>query len=135
MLLTKESDYGIRIIRCLVDGGKRTVREICDVEHIPNQYAYKILKKLEHAGFVQSTRGRDGGYRLSKPLNSYSLYDVAAAVDGEFVVFECLRDVNHCEFKDEKHPCTVHSEFQRLQHILITEMRKVSVDTLLKNKA
>ena len=134
MLLTKESDYGIRTIRALAAEGKKTVREICDAEHIPNQYAYKILKKLENAGFVHSVRGRDGGYCLSKPLNTFTLYDVVSALDENFAVFECLREDSTCIFKDSEHMCTVHLEFIRLQKMLVEEMRKVTVDKLLMPK-
>ena len=131
MLLTKESDYGIRTIRALAADEKKTVREICDSENIPNQYAYKILKKLEHAGFVQSVRGRDGGYCLSKPLHTYSLYDIVAALDKNFAIFECLREDSLCDFKDSEHPCTVHLEFIRLQQMLVDEMRRKTMDKLL----
>ena len=134
MLLTKESDYGIRVIRALVSDEKKNVKEICDAEHIPNQYAYKILKKLEHAGFVQSLRGRDGGYKLTKPLDAYSLYDVVVALDGDFVIFECLRKSSACAFKDEKHPCKAHAEFERLQRLLENEMRGVTMEKLLDMK-
>jgi len=133
MLLTKESDYGIRIIRTLSSVNDiRTVREICDAEHIPNQYAYKILKRLEKAGFVQSLRGRDGGYRLAKSVKSFTLYDVINALDGDFAVFECLRDDNHCVFKDSESPCSVHLEFDRLQNLLVDEMQRVTFNKLLE---
>jgi len=131
MLLTKESDYGIRTIRALAADEKKTVRVICETEHIPNQYAYKILKKLEHAGFVHSVRGRDGGYCLSKPLNTYTLYDVVVALDENFAIFECLREDSECVFKDPEHTCTVHLEFIRLQQMLVDEMRKLTMDKLL----
>ena len=131
MLLTKESDYGIRTIRALATNEKKTVREICEAEHIPNQYAYKILKKLEHAGFVHSVRGRDGGYCLSKPLFSYTLFDVVAALDENFAVFECLREDSSCLFKNSEPTCTVHLEFIRLQMMLVDEMRKITMDKLL----
>ena len=131
MLLTKESDYGIRVIRSLAGDEKKTVREICEAEHIPNQYAYKILKKLEHGGFVQSLRGRDGGYILSKALDSFSLYDIAVALDGDFAVFECLREENSCVFNNSEHPCKVHLEFVRLQQLLVDEMKQVTMDVVL----
>jgi len=131
MLLTKESDYGIRTIRALATDEKKTVLEICEAEHIPNQYAYKILKKLEHAGFVHSVRGRNGGYCLSKPLHTYTIYDVVVALDENFAVFECLRENSSCEFKEAEHTCTVHLEFIRLQQMLVDEMRKIYMDKLL----
>ena len=53
MMITRESDYGVRIIRALKDGGLMTIGQICERECIPKQFAYKILKKLELAGLVQ----------------------------------------------------------------------------------
>jgi len=123
MLLTKECDYGVRIIRVLSDARKKTVKKICDSEYIPEKYAYKILKKLENAGFVQSIRGRDGGYYLNKPLDTFTLYDIAHAVDENLSVFECLREGAACPHKSQDAPCTVHLEFERIQHMLISEMQ------------
>jgi len=133
MLLTKECDYSVRMLRALSDGQKKTVKEICDSQHIPGQYAYKIIKKLEHGGFVQSIRGRDGGYLLSKPLNSFTLYDVIIAVDEKLFIFECLREDKFCSFKDNKHPCEVHLEFDRLQQRLIADIKLKTLDEILNS--
>jgi len=131
MLLTKECDYSVRILRALSDGQKKTVREICDSQFIPGQYAYKIIKKLDKAGFVQSVRGRDGGYLLSKPLDSFSLYDVIIAVDENLFIFECLRKDKFCAFKDDEQPCEVHLEFERLQFRLIDDIKLKTLQEIL----
>jgi len=125
IFFTKECDYGIRIIRALASGMKKTVKEICDAEHIPGQYAYKILKKLERAGFVSSLRGRDGGYRLAKSLDTFSIYDIVSAIDENLFIFECLLEGNRCPNNtDLKQPCAVHIEFDRIQNSLVAEMSK-----------
>ena len=131
MLLTKESDYGIRVIRALASSEKKTVKEICDAEFVPHQYAYKILKKLENAGILQSIRGRDGGYRLAKPMSGFTLYDIVTALDENSLIFECLRDDNTCVFKTASKPCSVHDEFKRLQKRLISEMNNVTMDKVI----
>lgn len=136
MLLIKECDYGIRIIRALSDGALKTVEVISTAEVIPYQYAYKILKKLERAGFVQGIRGRDGGYQLSKLLDSFTLYDVVIAIDENIFVHECLRDGNSCPHKDEGNgtPCTVHHEFNRIQKLIMDEMQKKNMQEVLQIK-
>jgi len=131
MFLTKECDYGIRVIRALAGEEKKTVETISALEHIPDQYAYKILKKLEHAGFVRSIRGRDGGYQLAKPLNAITLYDVASAISEKLFLFECLREGNSCSRNPPDHPCTVHVEFKRIQELLIHEMRRKTIEGLV----
>jgi len=131
MLLTKECDYAVRIIRILSDARKKTVKTICDTEYIPEKYAYKILKKLEHAGFVQSVRGRDGGYYLSKTLSSFTIYDIAHAVDNSIFVFECLQDKTFCPHKTSDTSCSAHLEFERIQNILINEMQSKTINEIL----
>jgi len=132
IFLTKECDYGIRIIRTLADGRKQKVKEICDAEHIPEQYAYKIIKKLEHGGFVQSLRGRDGGYQLVKSLDAFSIYDIVSAIDENMLLFECLRKDNACPNKgDSSKPCAVHHELERIQKILVDEMRRKTISNIL----
>ena len=54
MLITRRSDYAMRIFRALQDGKVHNVREICTKEDIPKAFAYKILRELEQAGFVKS---------------------------------------------------------------------------------
>ena len=46
MLVTRETDYAIRALRALSDGNKKTLADICRLEVVPQQFGYKILKKL-----------------------------------------------------------------------------------------
>jgi len=134
MLLTKECDYGIRIIRALSHEERMTVEAISTAEHIPQQYTYKILKKLEIAGYVQGLRGRDGGYRLCTALDSFSLYDVVVAIDKNLFIHECLRDDNSCPHKgtDADILCKVHHELGRIQNLIVEEMQKKNMQKILK---
>ena len=40
MIITKETDYALRILRVLLDGEKHSVAEMSETELIPNQFAY-----------------------------------------------------------------------------------------------
>ena len=132
MLLTKECDYAIRTIRILAAGERKTVRAICDAEHIPYKYAYKILKKLQKAGLVQNKRGPTGGYYLIRTLNSFNIYDIISAVDERIFLCECLRDGSECPLNTKETPCLAHHEFVRLQSILIAEMKAKTIEEVLQ---
>ena len=137
MFLTRECDYGVRVIRALADDTKKTVETIATEEHIPQKYAYKIIKKLERAGFVQSTRGRIGGHRIQKPLSTFTLRDVLLAIDDDRYVNECLRDESTCPFKkheDEDRACTVHCELVRIQELVMRELGSKTMEEVLKMK-
>ena len=122
MMITRESDYGVRIIRALKDGGLMTIGQICERECIPKQFAYKILKKLELAGLVQIKRGFGGGCALARDLADMTLYDVIRATDEEFFLTHCLQADFDCEYL-AKSPCTIHRELARVQGILDQELR------------
>ena len=133
MFLTKECDYGIRIIRALADGTKKTVEAIADEQHIPQKYAYKIIKKLDLAGYVQSVRGRGGGYLLLKPLASFNLADVLTTIDAKRYINECLQKDSTCPFKtNPDKPCTVHNELVRLQEMVVSELKMLTLDVALR---
>jgi len=130
MLLTKEYDYGLRIIRALSNNQIKTVGNICEQEHIPHMYAYKIIKKLQKAGLVQNKLGPSGGYFLIKPLDTFTMYDVAMAIDSNMFVFECLRSDKQCP-NNKTTPCSVHAEFIRLQSNLVSQMKAKSMAEIL----
>lgn len=54
MLITRESDYALRMLRALADGRILTAGELEEQEELPQKFAYKILKKLQKAGYVSS---------------------------------------------------------------------------------
>ncbi len=61
MIITKETDYALRILRVLLDGEKHSVAEMSETELIPNQFAYQILRKLSAGNLVRVSRGALGG--------------------------------------------------------------------------
>jgi len=135
MFLTKECDYGVRIIRALSCGTKKTIETIAEEEQMPQKYAYKIIKKLVIAGLVHSIRGRIGGYTLNKPLSKFHLLDIIAAVDTERYVSDCLRDSSRCPFKnDPAQACTVHLELSRVQSLVYSELSSKTMDKILNIK-
>ena len=55
MLLSRETDYALRILQSLLGGERKSVGEISREELIPQQFAYKIMKKLSNAGLVDKS--------------------------------------------------------------------------------
>ena len=132
MFITREADYGARIIRELADGGRKTVRDICAKELVPFQYGYKILKKLEKSGLVRGFRGASGGYALAKDAGAIILFDVVIAVDGELLINECLSQGYTCPLNRQgKKRCGIHREFIRIQNLLLAALREKKLTEIL----
>lgn len=122
MLFTKESDYAIRVVRALKNGEKMSIRQICDVEQIPEAFCYKIVKKLCLAGVVEIIRGAGGGCRLNKELSELTLYDVVTAIEPGFAVMDCVH--HFCSRNTGGDTCRVHRELLSIQHAVEELLKK-----------
>lgn len=130
MLITRRSDYAMRICRVLQDGKVHNVREICEKEDIPRAFAYKILRELEMADLVKSERGNQGGYYLNKKLEELTLYDVVSITEGDLAILHCMKE--DCDRNSSDMPCKVHQEVERIQRIMVEEMRKKTIADILE---
>ena len=129
MLITRRSDYAMRICRVLRDGKVHNVREICDKEEIPRAFAYKILRELEMADLVKSERGNQGGYYLNRSLSELTIYDVVSITEGDLAILHCMKE--ECNRNPESMPCRVHKEIERIQNLLVKEMKKKTIAEIM----
>ena len=131
MLLTRETDYALRMLRCLLDGEKKPVGDIASQGMVPQQFAYKIIKKLSRAGLVEVTRGTEGGCRLSADLTRTSLYDLMAAMEDQCSVNACLQPGYSCPWAERNAGCGMHQRFLLIQSRIDGELRAHSLVDLL----
>ncbi len=94
MLITRRSDYAMRICRILKKNREKVhnVREICEREEIPKAFAYKILRELEMGGLIKSERGNRGGYYLAKSLDELTIYDIISITEDDLVILHCMKE-------------------------------------------
>ena len=127
MLITKECDYAIRIIRALSNGETDSIPSISEREQITLANAYKIARKLEKSGYIKSYRGSTGGYALNCDLEQITLYDIITVIDPKMLLIECMQTGFDCPVHSHKSPCHVHQEFARVQKNLNQDLKKYSL--------
>ena len=66
-------------------------------EHILIYNLELIVSVLNKAGFVNSTRGKSGGYRLTRPASAYTVGEILRVTEGSLAPVSCLEDEHHCE--------------------------------------
>lgn len=130
MLFTKETDYAIRIVRALKDGGRKSIKEICQQEHVPESFAYKILKKLDKGGIVESFRGVGGGSQLKKPADRLTLYDIILVMEPDFAVMHCIRE--GCENNTKSSYCKMHRQLLEIQSSLEAMLKAKTIKQILE---
>lgn len=134
MLLTRECDYAVRILRVLKNGELVNVAGIAEREDISIQITYKLARKLDKAGIIESIRGVNGGYQLKRSIDEITLFDVFFAVDQKLLVTECTGSRTTCSRNTKEAPCMVHKEFCRLQKLLVDELKSKSISEVMQGR-
>lgn len=128
MLITRETDYAMRTVRALSGGKRLNIKQICEAENIPIQFAYKILKKLSEKNIIKIIRGAGGGYCLEADLQTLTIYDILIAIENEAdynSVNLCLKDGVSCIHNSNGKCCKMNKEFRRINSVLKEELKKV----------
>lgn len=131
MIITRESDYALRIIRALAGGSLKTAGEISDEQQIPQQFAHKIIRKLKKSGILNVARGVEGGCSLAVSPDKLNLYDILVALDGKTSVNFCTEEDYICQWKDDHGGCSFNCQLTDLQKRLDSELKKMTIKNML----
>lgn len=110
MHLTQWTDYTLRVLMYCAASQTReqpvTITEIAEGYGISRSHLTKIVQELAAQGLLDTTRGRGGGMRLSKPAAEINLGAVVRATETDFTLVECFdptlnqcRLSQHCRLK------------------------------------
>lgn len=97
--ISRKVDYALRAAVYLAscDAGRMvSFREIGESQDVPREFLAKILRSLVCAGVIDSQRGANGGYRLSRPASEITFLEVLEAADGPIALNECCENGIGC---------------------------------------
>ena len=105
-MLTKKGKYGLKALVHLSKmppGQLAFAGDIAAKNNIPKKFLDAILGELRNAGFVQSRKGKDGGYRLAKLPSEIKIGHVVRVLDGPLAPISCASrsQYQRCEDCDE----------------------------------
>jgi Rrf2 family protein len=110
MRLTKRGEYALRAMIDLglaQEAGRPLLQigELAGKENIPVKFLEQIMVELKAAGFVDSKRGKKGGYFLKKPMNSIKIGDLVRSMEGPLAPIPCVSQTAYerCSCPDEDH--------------------------------
>ena len=133
----KLSSKGRYAVMALVDLAKFdsinpvSLRDISLRQGISLDYLEQIFSKLKKNEIVQSIRGTQGGYILSKKPNEIKLTNIFHAVDEKVQTVQCKKESKKgCNGKAIK--CVTHDLWDELETHINSFFEKKSLDDLLK---
>ncbi|MGH9354827.1 MAG: RrF2 family transcriptional regulator [Terriglobia bacterium] len=138
MRFTAGEEYGLR---CLLRLGRQgpdgslTIAEISRAESISVPYVGKIMRVLRRGGFVQSTRGKAGGYSLARPADRILIRDLLDVLGGR--LFEpdfCDRHSGAGDICSNSVDCSIRSLWQTIQLAVDHVLGKITLGDLLRDE-
>lgn len=106
IMLTRKGKYGLKALvhlAYLPEGQLAFVNDIAAANNIPKKFLDTILGELRNAGFVQSRKGKAGGYRLGRAASEIKVGHVLRILGGPLAPFACASRTRYepCEDCDE----------------------------------
>jgi Rrf2 family protein len=130
-MLTQTADYALRALVYLAhspEDGYHQTRDLAKVLNVPANYLGKILQLLGHKLIVESQRGMNGGFRLSRLPEQIRLYDVMLAIGALPTDHECplLTGGKQIEL------CRVHRRFAAMTQQYIQFLKDTTLEDVLQ---
>ena len=95
MRFSAKVEYGILATLALsIHSGQEPlqVRSIAKKQKIPIRFLEQVMNLLKKQGLVESVRGRQGGYRLTKPPDQIRFGEVLQAIEGPLAMIDSGRE-------------------------------------------
>ena len=115
--------------------GKRLISsaDIAQSRRLSKPLVAKLLTLLSQAGYIEGTPGPGGGYRLSRPPQSITMFEIAS-------LFERTEEAGTCPFgpiwcrESEGAPCPLHNELMRMHNEMMGFLKKTTFAVFQKNQ-
>jgi Rrf2 family protein len=135
MKISAKDEYGLRVLLSIArHGGEAglSITKISEAEGISEPYVAKITRMLRMAGFIQSTRGKKGGYVLSKKPEEIIIAEILHALDGKLFDAEfCGSHTGEEAFCNNSIDCSVRSLWRLVQSTIDQVLANVTLADLL----
>ena len=99
-MISTRGRYALRMMLDLAENqgdGYVSLKDIAARQDISKKYLEQIIPVLNRAGLLQTTRGVQGGYRLTRRPEEYTVLDILSATETGLAAVACLEQgANPC---------------------------------------
>jgi len=130
-MFNKETEYAIRGLVYIqlqnFEGKRPGITEIAEQIDAPHFYTAKILQRLVRQGFIESQKGKGGGFYFDSTKPDVSLKQLIIATEGDNLFCGCGFGLKQC---DESNPCPLHEKFAPIRDALTQLVTVENVQSL-----
>ena len=132
MNITSKGRYALRVMLDLAqhrEEGYISLKTIADRQGYSMKYLEMIVGSLKREGLVASTRGKEGGYRLVRDPEDYTIGEILRCIEDNLAPVSCIKAGDICcEHAGE---CMTVPMWKELDDITNAYLDTVSLEDLL----
>jgi Rrf2 family protein len=110
MKIGKKAEYGLRALINLgiaeeLEREHVSATDLAACDNLPLKFVEQIMGDLRAAGYIETKRGRFGGYFIAKPMNEIKIGELVRLLDGPLAPISCASQTAYapCSCADETH--------------------------------
>ena len=99
MNVTSKGRYALRVMLDLAQhrqDGFISLKTIADRQGYSMKYLEMIVGSLKRAGLVASTRGKEGGYQLTRSPEDYTIGEILRCIEDNLAPVACIKAGDIC---------------------------------------
>ena len=127
MRINKLTDYSIVIMTNMVikdEKGMYNAKELAEATGMPLPTVTRILKMLSNAKLLESQRGPQGGYSLTRSAKEISVAEVIEAMEGPISLTECASEDCGCSYEAY---CAVGKPWQKINKTIKEVLQSINL--------
>lgn len=132
MKISTKGRYALRLMLDLAENqgdGYVSLKDIAKRQDISKKYLEQIVAMLNKPDILKTNRGYQGGYRLAKAPNKYSVGDILRITEGGLAPVACLDDeVIQCDRADS---CITLPVWQGLNKVISEYLDGITLQDIL----
>lgn len=101
MVVSTKGRYALRVMIDIAKFEKDsyvTLSGIAERQGLSEKYLESIIKMLVQNNLVKGLRGKNGGYKLSRPAEEITAWDIISVTENDFYVVACMNpDAPKCD--------------------------------------
>lgn len=95
MMISTKGRYALMIMTYIAEHQNESVVSLKDIAENKNmgiKYLEIIISSLNKAGLLESSRGKNGGYRLNREPKDYTLLEILKVAEGSLAPVNCVEE-------------------------------------------
>ena len=132
MNITSKGRYALRVMLDLAqheDEGYISLKTIADRQGISMKYLESIIAELKKAELVEVTRGKEGGYKLNRSKECYTVGEILRCIEDNLAPVACIKAGSvECEHAGE---CMTVPMWKELDDITNNYLNSITLNNLI----